>query len=125
VLFLNFRKAAKVSIETKNPRFQIDYKMKKDFDPDASRVKLKQLTREKKREHKAAMRELRRDSDFLDQERTKEKQSHLNKLREERHKNYAWMEEQQATINEQVRKGGGLMKGGGTGMMKKVRVKRK
>lgn len=62
-----------VGIQAKNPRFQVDYKLKKDIDPDETRVKLKQLTREKKREQKAAMRELHRDSDFIEQERFKEK----------------------------------------------------
>jgi nucleolar protein 14 len=70
------------------------------------------------------MRELRRDSDFIDQERYKEQSEANNKRREERVKNWGWMEEQQATINQQVRKGGGLMKGGGTSVFKKARVKR-
>jgi hypothetical protein len=34
------------------------------------------------------------------------------------------MEEQQATLNLQVRKGGELLRGGGSGVAKKSRVKR-
>ena len=48
------------------------------------------------------MRELRRDSDFLDQERFREQQEFLAGLKEERVKNFAWMETEQATINQQV-----------------------
>jgi nucleolar protein 14 len=32
-----------------------------------------------------------------------------------RHKAYAWLEQQQGEINNQVRQGGGLLQGGGTG----------
>lgn len=121
---LQWRKSSIVSIEMKNPRFQLDYTFKKDKDPDQDRTKMKQLTRQLKREQKAAMRELRRDSDFIDQERYKEtiKANEIRKL--ERNKNYSWLEDEQATINQQVRKGNGLMKGGGSGIAKKARVKR-
>ena len=72
---LQWRKSITTSIETKMPRFQLDYTFKKDIDPDQDRVKVKQLTRQLKREKKAAMRELRRDSDFIDAERYKERLS--------------------------------------------------
>lgn len=122
---LQWRRQHKVAIVSKNPRFEVDYKLKKDSDPDEARAKLKQLTREKKREEKAAMRELRRDSDFLEQEKYSAQRKRLDQMREERNNNFAWLEEQQATINEQVRKGGELLRGGGSGMTKKPRVKRK
>lgn len=121
---LQWRKSVTTSIETKTPRFQLDYTFKKDIDPDQDRVKMKQLTRQLKREKKAAMRELRRDSDFIDAERYKEQQEAKEHRRAERVKNFGFMEEQQATINLQVRKGGELMKGGGSGVVKKSRVKR-
>jgi nucleolar protein 14 len=122
--YLQWRKTATTSIEMKTPRFQLDYTFKKDIDPDQDRAKVKQLTRQLKREKKAAMRELRRDSDFIDQERYKEQQEAKEFRRAERVKNFAFMEEQQATINLQVRKGNGLMTGGGSGVAKKARVKR-
>ena len=121
---LQWRKQATVAIETKNPRFQADYTFKKDRDPDESRAKLKQLTRQSKRETKAAMRELRRDSEFVGQLQFAEQTAKREKLQAERHKNYAWMESEAATINEQVRKGGEMLKGGGSGVAKKARVKR-
>ena len=121
---LQWRTSSVVSIEMKAPRFDLDYSFKKDHDPDQDRVKVKQLSRQLKREHRAAMRELRRDSDFLDQQRHKEASQAQQDRKNERHKNFAWMEQQQATVNQQVRMGKGLMKGGGTGAVKKARVKR-
>ena len=121
---LQWRKPIKFIIETKNPRFQVDYQFKRDIDPDQDRVKLKQLTRQKKREEKAAMRELRRDSEFLDQEKYTEKLNQSNKMKLERQKNFSWMEDQQASINQQVRKGGELLRGGGSSISKKPKIRR-
>lgn len=123
---LQWRKEDKAAsaLETKAPKFQLNYTFKKDQDPDANRAKLKQLNRQRTREHKAAMRELRRDGEFLDREQFKEKSSAAEERRNERAKNFAFMEQQQAHINEQVRKGGSLLKGGGSGVVpKQVRSK--
>ena len=114
---LQWRNVETQSIETKAPKFQLDYTFKKDTDADADRAKMKQLTRQLKCEEKAAMRELRRDGEFLDRESFREKTEASDKRRNERAKNFAFMEEQQATINMQIRKGGGLMKGGGSGVI--------
>jgi nucleolar protein 14 len=108
-------------IETLEPRYEVNYRLQKDLDTDKARVQLKQLTRQSKREHKAAMRELRRDADFLDEEMFKARQAKAEKRREERAANYAWMEEQQATVNQQVRKGGALIKGGGSGAVRPIK----
>lgn len=121
---LQWRKSVKISIDTKNPKFQADYTFKKDLDPDEDRAKLKQLKRQSKRETKAAMRELRRDSDFIDQLSYTEQNEKKEKLKAERVKNFGWMEEQQASINMQVRKGGELVTGGGSSIARKARVKR-
>ena len=121
---LQWRKKVLSSIEMKAPRFQLDYTFKKDKEPDQDRAKLKQLSRQLKREQKAAMRELRRDSNFIDQERYREAVQEKTARKEERHRNFAWMESEQANVNLQVRKGRGLMRGGGSGVGKKARVKR-
>lgn len=84
---------------------------------------MKQLNKQLNREKKAAMREIRRDASYLDQERFAEQADTQTRLRNERVKNYAWMEAEQATINQQVRKGNGLMKGGGSAPAKRPRVK--
>eukprot|EP01039_Chlorochromonas_danica_P002742 gene2742-2995_t len=124
---LQWRPPVKICVESKTPRYEVQYVFRKDRDTDKDRIKLKQLTRELKREKKAAMRELRRDSAFLDNERFQEKMRQTEESRAERVKNFAWLEEQQATLNQQVRKGKGLMelKGGGTGHLKALKRKMK
>jgi nucleolar protein 14 len=109
-------------ITSKSPEYDISYTFKKDVGLDKDQSKLKQLNRQLKREKKAAMRELRRDADFIDQERYREKISLHEEKRAERVKNYAWLESQQATINQQVRKGKSLLKGGGSAIGKKTLV---
>lgn len=71
--------------------------------------------REYKREHKAVARELRLDAAFIESERRKEKDRKDSKARDKRNKNFAWLEGEQAAMNQQVRQGGGLLSGGGTG----------
>lgn len=121
---LLWRKKVINATESKAPRYETNYTIKKDHGVDKERAKLKQLTRQLKREKKAAMRELRRDSDFIDQERFKVQQSEHEERRAERMKNFEWMADQQATINQQVKQGKGLLKGGGSNIAKKPRVKR-
>ena len=122
---LMWRPTIKKALPSLAPRYEVNFIPKKDLDPDESKVELKQLNRQLKREKKAAMRELRRDADFLDQEKYKETQENIAKRKENYARNYAWMEEQQATINQHVKAGKGLLKGGGSGVLrKKARVKR-
>jgi len=122
---LMWRPIIKKALPSLAPRYSVDFIPKKDLDPDESKVELKQLNRQLKREKKAAMRELRRDADFLDQEKYKETQELTAKRKETYARNFAWMEEQQATINQHVKAGKGLLKGGGSSVLrKKARVKR-
>jgi nucleolar protein 14 len=117
---LAWRGTQAAAVEAKNPLYAVNYAMRKDKHDDTAggegRAKVKQLQRQLKRETKAAQRELRRDAEFLDRAAWEDKSAAEGQRREERGKNFAFMEEQQATINEQVRKGGGLMKGGGSGV---------
>lgn len=111
-------------IELKAPKYDINYVIKRDRDAannssDKEKLKLKQLQRQLKREKKAAMRELRRDADFIENEQYQRMQRVKEAKQAERQKNFAWLEEQQASINQQVKKGKGLMKGGGSGVAKK------
>ena len=122
---LMWREKKVVAIQSLAPRYEVNYNMKKDLDVDRGRVQLKQLKRQVKREHKAAMRELRRDSDFLSQEAYKSKQAIFEQKKAERHANFAWMEQEQDIINQQVRKGGEMLRGGGSGATKPLlRAKR-
>lgn len=120
---LHWRPTLKTSIEAKAPRFEVNYTMKKDKDADRDKAKLKQLGRQLKRETKSTIREIRRDADFIDQEQFRVSSEKKNALRDERAKNFAWMESEQATLNQQVRMGKGLMKGGGSGVTKKARIR--
>lgn len=74
--------------------------------------------REYKREHKAVSRELRLDGAALEQERRRVQDKSHEAAKAKRHKAFAWMEGEQATMNQQVRQGGGLLQGGGMGAAK-------
>jgi len=112
-------------LQVKNPRFEIDYKLRKDKESDRNKAALKQLTRQKKREHKAALREIRRDSDFLDQHDFANQQAAASRRQEERFRNYNDLQSQVGMSNELVKKGGAIAKGGGSSQFKpKKRLKR-
>jgi nucleolar protein 14 len=121
---LAWRPLVKASISTMAPKFETNYSLKKDQDEDRDRAKLKQLGRQLKRETKSTLREIRRDADFIDQERYAADSARKERLRDERGHNFAWMESEQASLKQQVRMGKGLMKGGGSGVTKKARVSR-
>jgi nucleolar protein 14 len=115
---LQRRKAAsakELAIKTLAPRMEDPdrYNMSKDKGKSHLQAQHDRQRREYKREHKAAMRELRIDNAFIENERRKTKDEADGKAREKRHKNFAWMEMEQATMNQQVRLGGGLLSGGG------------
>jgi nucleolar protein 14 len=127
---LQRRKSASVrelAVKTLAPRIEDPsrYSMSKDKGKSQSQAEHDRNRREYKREHKAAMRELRLDSAFIEDERRKAKNKADNKAREKRHKNFAWLESEQATLNQQVRLGGGLLSGGGIGAAKAKAKSRK
>lgn len=91
------------------------YNLSRDKGKTADRAKYDKHRREYKREHKAVSRELRLDARFIETERRDAKEKRDGKARDKRNKNFAWMESEQAVINQQVAQGGGLLKGGGIG----------
>ncbi|OQS07646.1 nucleolar protein [Thraustotheca clavata] len=107
------------------PKFDENYAMRKDKTADRDKAQLKQLQRQVKRERKGASRELRRDAAFLARERQEEHNKWRQEKQEKQREIRAWMEEQNATFNQQVRKGGELLKGGGSGPAKKRRISKK
>ena len=111
------------NIVVKNPSYTPEYTFKKDMDPDQNRAKLKQLNRQLKRENKAAMRELRRDSDFIDQERFKRVTEESKQRQDARHKNFAALTDSVGELNKQIRMSKGAAKGGGSGVTKRARIK--
>jgi len=122
---LQRRKSASVkdlAIKTLAPRMEdpTKYSMSKDKGKSQLQAEHDRHRREYKREHKAAMRELRLDSAFIESERRKAKTKTDDKAREKRHKNFAWLEAEQGLLNQQVRMGGGLLQGGGTGAARRA-----
>jgi nucleolar protein 14 len=95
------------------------YNLAKDKGKNQLQAQRDKLRREYKREHKAVARELRLDAAFIESERRREKMAKDSKAREKRHKNFAWMEQEQATINQQVAQGGALLRGGGIAIAKR------
>ena len=110
-------KASQLAIQTLAPRLENPsaFSLSKDHGKDQQQAEKDRIRREYKREHKAISRELRLDAAFIESERRKEKEAKDTKARNIRHKNFAWLVQEQATLNQQVAKGGGLLKGGGTG----------
>ena len=96
------------------------YSKSKDKGKSSEQVANDRTRREYKREHKAVARELRLDAAFIESERRKEEETKTTRARAERQKNFAWLESEQAAMNQQVRQGGGLLKGGGMGAAKSV-----
>ena len=110
-------KASELAIQSLAPRMEDPnkYSMAKDKGKTRMQAERDKIRREYRREHKAVSRELRLDAAFIETERRKQKELSDAKARAARNKNYAWLEQEQATINQQVAQGGGLLKGGGIG----------
>ena len=107
-------------IKSLAPRMQDPdkYSMSKDKGKKSAQAAIDRTRREYKREHKAISRELRMDAAFIESERRTQQEKADNKARAKRQKNFAWLEGEQASMNQQVRQGGGLLKGGGMGLAK-------
>ncbi|VEU40901.1 unnamed protein product [Pseudo-nitzschia multistriata] len=110
--------ASEMAIKTLAPRMEdpTRYSMSRDKGKKSAQAAIDRTRREYKREHKAISRELRLDGQFIESERRKEKERKDGKARAKRQKNFNWLEGEVAAMNEQVRQGGGLLKGGGTGL---------
>lgn len=115
---LTRRAGAKIPmIKTLAPKMEDPdrYKQSKDKGKTATQANLDRTRRELKREKKAVARELRLDAAFVEAERRSEREQKDSAARAKRQKAFAWMEAEQGTMNQQVRQGGGLLTGGGTG----------
>lgn len=111
-------------LPTFTPKFDANYSIRKDKTMDREKAKTKQLTRQVKRARKNAARELRRDASFLAREQQQEEQVRVADKKEKQKEIWAWLEQQNATFNEQAKKGGNMLTGGGSGPAKKRRVAR-
>lgn len=62
-----------LAIKTSIPKFEESYNPDKHYDPDRDRAEMSKLKAEHKRERKGALRELRKDANFIARENLKEK----------------------------------------------------
>uniref|UniRef100_M4C1W9 Nucleolar protein 14 n=1 Tax=Hyaloperonospora arabidopsidis (strain Emoy2) TaxID=559515 RepID=M4C1W9_HYAAE len=111
---LRLQRFAPTVLPTFAPHFDENYTVRKDKMAPKDTVQLKQLQRQVKRARKGAARELRRDAEFLHREKQKEEQTRVEAKEEKQKEIRRWLEEQNATFNQQVRKGGNMLKGGGS-----------
>ncbi|KAG6616381.1 Nucleolar protein [Phytophthora cinnamomi] len=111
---LRLQSFAPTTLPTFAPLFDENYTVRKDKTAPKDTAQLKQLQRQVKRARKGAARELRRDAEFIHREKQKEEEARLAAKEEKQREIRRWMEEQNATFNQQVRKGGNMLKGGGS-----------
>jgi nucleolar protein 14 len=111
---LRLQSFAPTSLPTFAPHFDENYTVRKDKTAPKDTAQLKQLQRQVKRARKGAARELRRDAEFIHREKQKEEEARLAAKEEKQKEIRRWLDEQNATFNQQVRKGGNMLKGGGS-----------
>ena len=106
------------ALESLAPKYEARYdgtqKAQRGSAAQADAAEEKKLLKALKREQKGAARELRRDAEYLARARDDERDRVSGAKQEERHKNFAWLQDQQASLNQQVRKGGAMVTGGGS-----------
>ena len=110
---LNMKIRRPVAIRQMMPRFDEDFDPSRSLDPDRARVALKQMKRTVRRERKSTARELRRDNAFLAREREKEIEKRDARLEARQREVMHFLQEQQRTFKEMVKKG--HVHGGGSG----------
>ena len=74
------------------PRFDDQYVVRKDNDPDREKAQVKALKRQIKREAKGVARELRLDAAFLAEEREKEHRDAAATKEKKRKEIWSWLE---------------------------------
>ncbi|CAI5737604.1 unnamed protein product [Hyaloperonospora brassicae] len=96
------------------PQFDANYTVRKDKLAPKDAAQRQQLQRQVKRARKGAARELRRDADFLAREKQREEHTRCAANAAKQKEIRRWLDEQHATFHQQVRKGGEMLKGGGS-----------
>ena len=94
------------------------YSLSKDKGKNATQAAADRARREYKREHRAVSRELQLDGAAMERERRRTQDKRDAAAKAKRQKAFAWLEQEQGAMNQQVRQGGGLLKGGGMGAAK-------
>jgi nucleolar protein 14 len=104
-----------VSIKSLAPRLESSVTSNKKRSRNDGNAVTTALRHELQRETKAAKRELQWDATLVEQLRRTEQAKRDEAAASKRHRAFAWLEQQQGELNQQVRQGGGLLKGGGVG----------
>lgn len=112
---LRLQQAAPSVLPTFAPKFDENYTVRKDKTRDRDAAQRKQLQRQVKRARKGAARELRRDAEFVARAKQEEEDVRLEDKRAKQKEIWRWLEEQHSTFSQQVKKGGNMLKGGGSG----------
>jgi nucleolar protein 14 len=83
-----------VAIRTLEPAYDLSYTVRKDKDENVDKVRTKQLQREIKREKRGAVRELRKDNEFLAAHKFEERMMDRDQKKNELKRNRSWLDEQ-------------------------------
>uniref|UniRef100_A0A3Q7H7X6 Uncharacterized protein n=1 Tax=Solanum lycopersicum TaxID=4081 RepID=A0A3Q7H7X6_SOLLC len=105
---LKMRKKKPVPIRMVNPKFEENYVKGRDYDPDRERAEKKKLRKRIKEEAKGAVRELRKDNEFLSKAKERERALLAAEKAEKYGKDLAFLQEQEHAF-----KSGQLGKGKG------------
>jgi nucleolar protein 14 len=114
---LSWRKKGVTAIQSLAPRVIDNFVVRKDEGMEREAARVKQLTRQVKREKKGVMRELRRDAAFLDAEKVRVEREKEETRKQVVKDNTAWFEASAADFNKQVKMAKGeTLRGGGSGL---------
>jgi len=114
---LSWRKKGVTAIQSLAPRIIDNFVVRKDEGMEREAARVKQLTRQVKREKKGVMRELRRDATFLDAEKVRVEREKAAARKQVVKDNTAWFEASAADFNKQVKMAKGeTLRGGGSGL---------
>lgn len=95
---LSMQKALAVPLKQFNPIFDDDFQPDQSMDPDRARAEKQKLQRKVKQEKKGAIRELRKDGQFLAAERQKEKEKRDDYLESREKRARTLLETQEADV---------------------------
>jgi nucleolar protein 14 len=92
-------------IKQYNPRFEEEFVPGKDYDPDRSKAEERKLKRQVRKETRSAMRELRKDADFLGAQKAAERAAADAERRAEYRRGFALLQQQEADFKSGGQKG--------------------
>jgi len=97
---LTYFTTAPAAIKQFNPKFDEHFSINKLHDPDKERAEIKKLTRKVKHETKGAMRELRKDAEFLTKEKDRKRRLEIAERDKKTKEIMNFLSEQQHDLNQ-------------------------